>query len=73
MERFLPNPFSPKNKEPEHATGARVEYEPVLNSVLTCLYCFGDSEEGTYWPQAKRLVWDCDHCGETNVIRNMEL
>lgn len=68
----MPNPFS-NTEGVVKATPSAVNYEPVVNSTLTCMYCFGDSSEGTYWPQAQRLVWDCDHCGETNVVRDIEL
>jgi hypothetical protein len=71
----LPSPFNnPETPvEPERSTGVVVEQVPVVNSELTCEFCFGMSTEGTYVPQAKRLTWLCDECGKENVVRNIEI
>lgn len=66
----MPSPFN--NKNSNESTG-RVESVPVLNSVLTCQTCFEDSTEGTYYPEKKWLVWDCDECGFMNIVKDIEL
>lgn len=68
----MPSPFSQK-KPADKSTGTVVETVPVLNSCLTCQYCFTDSTEGTYYPQKEWLVWDCDSCGRTNIVKDIQL
>lgn len=67
----MPSPFS--QKKAAESTGTEVESVPVLNSCLTCQYCFKDSTEGTYHPKKETLVWDCDVCGETNIVKDIRL
>ena len=68
----MPNPFS------KQTDGGRVETPgndivAVLNSVLVCMYCFHESSEGSYYPNRRVLTWICDGCGETNVVREIDL
>ena len=69
MERFLPSPFN----NPVDVSAATVETVAVLNSTLTCMYCFHESTEGTYHPEKEVLVWDCDGCGETNIVKGIKI
>ena len=67
----MPSPFSSKKSEPQ-ATGAKVATIKVTNSVLACEFCFSETSEGEYVPDAKRLTFTCPN-GHDNVVRNIEL
>jgi hypothetical protein len=65
----LPNPFNKKNTETTGPEPSR----PVVNSELWCQYCFEVSTEGTYYFERKVLAWDCDECGQTNIVKNIDV
>lgn len=69
----MPSPFNnPVEPVVEKTTGS-ADTIAILNSVLTCQFCYNDSSEGTYHPDVKILVWDCDTCDETNIVKGFEL
>lgn len=65
----MPNPFS--NTPPAESTVA--DAVPVLNSCLTCEFCFVDSDEGTYYTKTETLSWICEACGKVNVVKGIKL
>jgi len=69
----LPNPFSKKNKAATPSNDDSNEPIAISNSTLVCEYCFFVSSEGTYYPEKEWLIWDCDACGFTNIVKNIEL
>ena len=67
----MPSPFNLPSSELQRSV--EQELVEVTNSCLTCEFCFNDSENGTYDPKRKELLWVCYTCKRENVVKGIEI
>lgn len=69
----MPSPFSNSGDGPQNEARPSEEETITVTGEFWCDRCFEPSEEAVYHASAKRLFWDCIHCGHTNAVVGIEL